>query len=186
MDRIQWERDVPIFKNRFILKGVGLAIGIPFAAVFTVVTVLSKGDILGTDAKYIFGMIGIFSLLVILLVFALYCGRYVPGFIVDEEGIVNYSQQKRAKNNRFYNMILIVFGLFRRAYAPIGGGFSALSKPVAKMEWKNIRKVRCFPKQCAILVKGGFTEKIAIFCTKGNYEAVVQAIKEKMEQYSKI
>lgn len=186
MNRIQWERDVPIFKNRFILKGIGLAIGIPFVGIFILITVLSKGDILGTDAKYIFGLIGIFSILVTLLIFALFCGKYVPGFIVDEEGIMNYSQQKQAKTNKLFNMLLIVFGLFRGSYAPIGAGYPALSRQRMKIEWKDMKKARYFPKQFAVVVQGGFTEKLVVFCTKNNYESVVQAIKEKLEQYSKI
>jgi len=186
MNRIQWERSVPIYKNRFILTGILKAVGVPFGGLLVLVTVLSKGNILDTDTKYIFGMIGIFSVLCALLVLTLYCGRYAPGFIVDEEGIVNYSQQKRAKKNKFYNMILIVFGLFRGSYAPSGTGFMPKTRPVMKMEWKNIRKARCYPKQCAILVKGGLTEKVAVFCTKDNYETVVRTINEKIAMYTKI
>ena len=186
MSRIQWERDVPIFKNRFILKGIGLAVGIPLVGILILIVVLSKGDIFGTDAKYFFGLIVMFSILITLLVFALYCGKYVPGFIVDEDGIVNYSQQKQAKTNKLFNMVLIVFGLFRGSYVPIGAGYAALSRQVMKIEWKDMKKVRYFPKQYAIIVQGGFTEKLAVFCTKNNYESVVRIIKEKMEQYSKI
>jgi len=186
MNRIQWERGVPIYKNRFILKGILLATGIPSSGIIILVTILSKGDIIGTNAKYVFGMIMIFSFLCALLIATLYCGKYAPGFILDEEGIVNYSQQKQAKKNMLYNMVLIVFGLFRGSYAPPGTGFLPKTRPVAKMEWKNIRKARYYPKQYAILVHGGLTEKMVVFCTKDNYEAVVQAIKEKIALYGKI
>ncbi len=186
MSRIQWEKAIPIFKNRFILKGVLLAIGIPLAGILILIIVLSKGDVFGTDARYFFGLILMFSILAALLVFSLYYGKYAPGFIVDEEGIVNFSQQKQAKTSKTFNMLLIVFGLFRSTYAPISAGYSAICRPVMKIEWKDMKKVRYFPKQYTILVQGGFTEKLVVFCTKGNYEAVVEIIKEKMEQYSKI
>lgn len=186
MNRIQWERHVPIYRNRFILGGVAYAIGIPFAAILIIVTILSKGDILGTDAKYVFGMMGMFFSLCALLILTMFCRKFASGFIVDEEGIVNYSQQKQAKKNKLFNIFLIVFGLFRGSYTPVGTGFMPLTKPVMKIEWKNIRKIRYFPKQFTILVQSGFMERIVLFCTKENYEAVGQVIREKMATYSKI
>lgn len=186
MNRIQWEKAVSTFRNRFILRGILLTIGIPFAGILTLLAVLSENDIFGTDAKYVFCLIGIFSVLIILLVFTLYSGKFAPGFIVDDEGIVNYSQQKQAKKNKLFNMFLIIFGLFRGSYAPAGTEFLSQTRQVMKIRWNNMRNVHYYPKQCTILVKGGFTEKIVVFCTRSNYDEVARKVREKMEQYSKI
>lgn len=186
MNRIQWERDVPFFKNRFILNGIAIAIGIPLGGIIILMLVLSKGALLGKDTTYFFGLVAIFTIQVTVLLLALYCGRYVPGYIVDDEGIVNYSQQKQAKSNRLLNILLIIFGLFRGSYAPVGAGYAALSRQVMRIEWQDVKKVRYYPKQCAIVVQGGFTEKLVVFCNKSNYESVGKKIREKIEQNSKI
>jgi hypothetical protein len=186
MNRIQWERKVPFYKNRFILRGILFSVGIPFGGMLALVIILLKGNIIGSDAKYIIAMIGVFSFLCTLLALTLSCSRYAPGFIVDEEGIVNFIQKKQAKKNKVYNLILVIFGLFRGSYNTTGIGLAPQTKKVMKLEWKDMRKARYFPKQYAIMVKGGFTETLVVFCTKGNYEAVVQKIKKKMNPYAKI
>ena len=186
MNRIQWERTVSIFRNRFVLRGILLALGIPFAGILLLLAILTKYDIFGADAKYVFFLIGIFAVLVVLLVITLFSGKFAPGFIVDDEGIINYSQQKPAKKNKLFNMFLIVFGLFRGSYAPAGTEFLSQTRQIVKIRWNNLRKVHYYPKQYTILVKGGFTEKIILFCTKSNYAVVAQKVREKMDQYSKI
>jgi len=89
MKRLQWEINVPIFRNRYRLKGLALAIGIPFGILFAVVIIAVGGDVAGTDAKYALAIIAALLILTFLLVLIVYSGRYAPGFIVDGTGIVN-------------------------------------------------------------------------------------------------
>lgn len=178
MSRIQWEISVPIFRNRFIMHGLALALGLPFGILVLFLIIVSKGNILGTDVKYALALIGILFLLTILLILALYGGRYAPGFIVDNEGIINYTQEKQAKKNKAINTLLAIFGLFRGNFTAAGTGILAHSRQVMKIRWKSISKIQYYPNQKTILVQGGFTEKIAIFCTKENYGEVEKAIRE--------
>jgi hypothetical protein len=110
----------------------------------------------------------------------IYGGKYAPGFIVDETGITNYIQDKQVKKNKIFNTVLIILGLYRGNLTAAGTGLLALSRQVAHIPWRAIRKVRCYPKQHTIIVKGRPIEKIAIFCTKENYKEVETAIKEKV------
>jgi hypothetical protein len=55
MSKLNWEIYVPMFRNRFILKGLGLALGIPFGVVIVVIIITAGGDIFGTDAKFALG-----------------------------------------------------------------------------------------------------------------------------------
>src|SRR5659263_26837 len=169
MNKLQWEIYVPIFKNRIILKGIGLAVGIPFGIVIAVILIASKGDVFGTDAKYALGMIGLLFLLTFILIIIVYGGKYAPGFIVDDTGIVNYTQAKQAKRSKVINTMLIVLGALSARPTAMGTGMIAQSKQVIGLNWKNVRKVRYYPKQHTILVQGGYTEKIAVFCTQENY-----------------
>ena len=178
MKKLQWEVYVPIFNNRFILQGLGLAIGIPFGILIAFIIIMSKGDIMGTDAKYALFLIGLLFLLTYVLIMVIYAGKYAPGFIIDEAGITNYTQVNHAKKNRIINTILIVMGLFRGNLTATGTGLIAQSRQTVLIKWKAIRKVKYYPKHRTIIVKGGFSEKIAIFCTKENYGEVEAVIKK--------
>jgi hypothetical protein len=78
IDRLQWEFYVPIFRNRYILKGLALAVGLPFGIVIALIIITAKGDIFGTDAKYALGLIVLLFLLTFLLIMIIYGGKYAP------------------------------------------------------------------------------------------------------------
>lgn len=179
MNRLQWEIYVPIFRNRFILRGLGLAVGIPFGVVIAVIIITAGGDVLGTDAKYALGLIGLLFVLTFLLIMIVYGGKYAPGFIVDEAGIVNYTQAKQSRRGRVINGLLIALGAMSGNPTAVGAGMIAQSKQVMALKWKNVRKVIYYPKRRTILVRGGYTEKIAIFCTPENYAQVEALVREK-------
>ena len=86
MNKIQWEIFVPIFKNRFILKGLGLDVGLPFGIVITVILFFG-----GSNTPYALGLIGLLFILTFVLIMIAYGGKYAAGFILDEKGIVNYT-----------------------------------------------------------------------------------------------
>lgn len=180
MNKLQWEIYVPIFRNKFILQGIGLVIGIPFGTLIAIILIVSKGNVFGTDAKYALGMIALLFLLTFIRILFVYGGKYEPGFIVDNEGIINYTQAKQAKRNKILNTLLIKFGALSARPSSMGSGMIAQSKQVMQLKWKNIKKVVYYPKQHTIIVRGGYTEKIAVFCTKENYTAVETIVKEKI------
>ena len=179
--RLQWEIYVPIFRNRFILQGLGLAIGLPFGVVIAVIVITAGGDIFGTDAKYALGLIALLFILTFFLIMIVYGGKYAPGVIVDETGIVNYTQIKHARRSRIINRLLIALGLFSGSPTAVGTGMIAQSRLEMRLRWKSIRKVRYYPKSHTILVRAGYMEKIAVFCTPENYSEVEKMIKERSE-----
>jgi len=182
METIQWEKNVPIFKNRFILKGLGIALGIPFGILIIILIILSGGDILGTDVKYPLFLIGLLFFLTTIFIFIIYGGNYAAGFIIDEKGITNYTQKQQAKKNKIINSLLVVLGLFSGRYGAAGSGILAQSRQTITIKWRSIRKIRYYPKQHTLLIQGGFTEKIAVFCTPENYYKVEKIIKEHDKQ----
>ncbi|MDN5323692.1 MAG: hypothetical protein PWQ67_2146 [Clostridia bacterium] len=184
MKKIQLEIYVPLFKNPFILKGLAIAIGIPFGTLITVIIILTKGDIMGTDAKYALFLIGVLFVLTYITVMVVYGGKYAPGFIIDENGITNYTQESQTKKNKIINTILIIFGLYGGNLTAAGTGLIAQSRQVRRISWKAIRKVKYYPKQHTIIIRGALTEKIAIFCSKENYAQVEAVIKEKVQHKS--
>ncbi len=65
--------------------------------------------------------------------------------------------------------------------AVAGAGMLANTKQSTFLKWNNIVKVKYAPKQQVIILRGGWTEKIAVFCTKENYREVEVVIKGKIK-----
>ena len=176
MNYFDWEIKVSIFKNRFLLKEIGIAVGIPLILFTAFTFYISFSDLFGSDKKYAVGLSGIFIILTSLFLLAVYKGKYAPGFIVDNEGIINYSYINQFKTNPAINILIIFSGLFRGNFTVTDKGAFAHSKHVIKIKWKNAVKVKYYPKQYAVYVQGGFAERIAVFCTKENYDEVAKFI----------
>ena len=162
-----------------------MALGIPFGTLIVVIILLSGGDVFGTDAKYALFMILLLFALTYLMTLIIYGGKYAPGFIVDKEGVTNYTQAGQAKKNKGINTLLIVFGLFNGNFSAAGAGVLAQSRQVVRVKWKNVRYIRYYPRQSTMMIKGGFAEKIAVFCTKENYEDVAQAMRKYLDAAQK-
>lgn len=178
-NKMQWEIYVPLFKSPIILKELFFAIGIPFGILILFLIFISKGDIMGTDTKYALLLIGLLFLFTFILIMAVYGGKYGPGFILDEGGITNYTIESHAKKSKIINGLLIFLGMFSNNPTSIGIGLMANSKIVTKISWKKIRNIRYYPASSTIVVKGGYGDKIAIFCNKDNYLEVEDFIKHR-------
>ena len=175
-NKLQWEITVPLFRNPFILRGLGAAIGIPFGMMIIMIVILSKGDIMGTDAKYALGVIGLILILSLIATQLVYGGNYAAGFLMDKKGITSYTQEKQAKRNRAINRLTVILGLTRGNLAAVGTGLLAHSRRVMQINWREIRHVYYYPKDSTIIVKGGFSEKMTLFCTPENYSEAVEFI----------
>ena len=66
--KLQWEIYVSIFKNRYILRGLALAIGLPFGLLIAIILIVSGGDLSG-GAGY--ALVLIVALLVLTALFVL-------------------------------------------------------------------------------------------------------------------
>ena len=175
---LRWEIYVPIFKNRFVLTGLALSVGVPFGLLIGILLLLSNGEISGI--KYALLMIGLLFALTFLFLMLVYGGKYAPGFIVDASGITNYTQAHQQKKNRVINALLIAFGVFSGNHTAAGIGVLAGARAVMKLSWKQIRKAKFFPAQRAILIHGGFAQKMAVFCTPENYALAEALIRRKL------
>jgi hypothetical protein len=181
MDQISWENQVSIFKNPFILKGLALSMGIPFGILILVIIFLSGGNIMATDTKYALLMIAILFVFTFIFIMIIYKGKYAPGFIINNEGIINYTQRSQGKKNRIINTLTIFLGIFSKNFSAAGAGVLAQSRQTEKIKWKEIKEVKYYPTRHTILVYGGFTQKIAIFCTKDNYSLIEKTMKERIK-----
>ncbi len=116
-------------------------------------------------------------LITYLLILIEYGAKYAAGYIVDDKGVTNYTLPKQAKRSRILNGILVVTGVISGRPSAAAAGLIAQSKQIMEIKWKNIRKVSYDPKRSTILIRGGLTEKIAVFCLDENYDRVEALIK---------
>ncbi|MEL7658882.1 MAG: hypothetical protein AAGU75_23570, partial [Bacillota bacterium] len=81
-------------------------------------------------------------------------------------------QEKHAKRGKIINGLAVALGLFSGNPTVAGAGMIAQSRQVVRLRWKSVQKVKYDPQRHTILVRGGYMEKIAVFCTPENYEEV--------------
>lgn len=169
MEKIQWQISVPIFRNTVILKQLGLAIGIPFGLVALVIGLTSGKSVY---TLYGLGLIAALLFFTWLFIIAVYRGKYEAEFVLDGKGVLCRTQAKQAKKNRIINALTVVLGLLSGKPAAAGAGMMAQSQQEVSMRWNRITKVKYKPKSHTILLRGGWTENIALFCADENYEQI--------------
>ena len=177
--KFYWEIDVPIFKNNVILKDLGIALGIPFGLLILILFIASGGDVSADGIKYPLTLIGLLFIAGFLFIMVVYGGRYSAGYLIDKNGILNYTQKKQAKKNLIVNSLLIIIGLFSKRPSAAGAGLLAQTRQSVFIAWKSISKVKVYPKSRSIVVRGGFAEKIALFCNDDNFQMVSDIILSK-------
>ena len=178
-DKIYWEISVPIFRNSIILKDLGIALGIPFGLLIAILFVISGGDISADGIGYPLMSIGILFILGFLLIMALYGGRYAAGYVIDKNGILNYTQRKHARKNSIINLLLVITGLFLGRPSAVGAGLLAQTRQSVFIRWNGIKKVKIYPESRTIIIKGGFADKVALFCKDDNFQLVKAIVMSK-------
>ena len=181
---IEWAIDVPIFSNKVILRDLGIAIGIPFGILVVVLVVLGGLKGFHGDIFFALCLIGILFILTFIFIRLVYGWKYAAAFVINESGIQNYTQKRQAKRNRIINILTVIIGILSRKPSAAGAGLLAQSKQDVFLRWNNIRKVKYDPLRHTIVVRGGLTEKIALFCTEQNYGEVEKMIKRNLLKLS--
>lgn len=168
--KMEWTIRVSILRNTIILKQLGLAIGIPFGILILM--------LLLTKAYYGLMLVGVLFLLTFLFILLVWGCKYDVCFELDSSGIRSYTLKDQAKKNRIVNSLAVVLGLLSGKPAVAGSGMLAQSRQDVYLKWKDIKKVKYLPNKHVVMIRGGFTENLAVFCTKDNYaeaESFIQA-----------
>ncbi len=173
MEKIQWQISVPIFKNTVILKQLGLAVGIPFGLVALVIGLASGKSVY---TLYGLGLLAALLLLTWIFIMAVYRGRYEAEFVLDAKGALCRTQAEQAEKNRLVNALTVIFGFLSRSPAAAGAGMLAHSRQEVLLRWNRVTKVKYRPKNRTILLRGGFSEQIALFCSGENYPQIERAV----------
>ena len=172
-ENIAWSIRVPIFRNPIILKQLGIAIGVPFGLLILFLIIVK--------AIYALVIIATLFLLTYLFIFVVWGGKYDVGFELNKVGIHNFTLKSQAKKNLITNTATVLLGLLSGKPSVSGAGVLAQSRQNILIKWSSIRKVRFLPEKNMVMIRAGFAENIALFCTSENYTAVGYLIRTKLK-----
>lgn len=170
---MEWQISVPIFSNALILKQLGIAVGIPFGIVAIIIGVTSGKSIY---TLYALGLIFAVLLFTWLFILIFYKGKYEAEFVLNEKGVLCRTGPRQAKKNRIVNSLAVLMGLFSGKPAVAGAGLLAQSRQEVFLRWSSVTKVKLRPKSKTIVLRGSWTQSVALFCSKENYPLVEQFI----------
>jgi len=178
MAPIHWQISVPIFRNAVILKQLGIACGIPFGLLGIILAITSGRSIY---TLYALGLIGALLVLTLVFVMVVYGGKYEVEFTLDNEGVLCRTGTKQAKKNKIVNALTVALGLLSGKPAVAGAGMLAGTRQTIFLRWNRITKVSYKPGCRTILLRGGWTESIGLFCTNENYTLAEQVVRDKVQ-----
>lgn len=164
MDQFNWSICVPILKNRNIRNQLCLALGPPFGILLIVLLMIQAYSGLA--------MVGGALILGFLLVMFIFRGTYDVQFVLDEKGITCETQSRQKKRVRRMAAATAVMGVLAGNPTTVAAGMIAGARTKERLLWKRIRKVKYFDRQKTIMLRAGFGESVAVFCTEENYIAV--------------
>ena len=170
--KIQWRISVPIYKNTAIWRQLGLAVGIPFGLV-TLVIALSSGK--SAYALYGLGLIAVLLFFIWIYIMAVYQGAYEAEFMLDDKGALCRTLAKQAKKSLVVNALTAALEYFWRLSgrpAVTSAGLLAQPRQTGYLRWNRVTKVKYKPKSRTILLRGGWTEQIALFCAAESYSQI--------------
>lgn len=172
MDELNWMIRIPLLKNRVIRNQLSLAIGIPFGILCIV--------LLAVEAYSGLAMVGVAMVLGFLLVLLIFRGTYDVEFTLDDKGITCETQSKQKKRVRRMAAATAVMGMLAGNPTTVATGMMAGARTKERLLWKRIRKVKHLDRQKTIMLRAGFGESIAVFCTEENYKQVSVFIHQKL------
>ena len=172
-DAYGWEIRVPMLRNPVIVKQLGLAIGVPFALLAVLLMLISGQAVYGL---YGLGLMVAMWLLAALVILVIYGGRYDVAFELDDRGVTCRTKARQRSKNRVINGLTVALGALAGKPALAGAGMLAQSRQKESLRWSRVRTVRYYPPSKTILLRGGWLEPLALFCTDENYERVREMV----------
>jgi len=183
---LEWDFDIPILNNRFIMGGVALALGIPAGIVAIIVGAFYLNDIRSgatmqeSDPSMLPGILFILALLfglTALIILVVYKNRIQARFKLDSQGIHYFTREEAYKKNTALNTLLFFLSITKNRPGAASAAVGAQITQNESIRWKNIKKIKTYDSSKAILVKGGFGSKIMLYCHEDNYEKIKEFLK---------
>ena len=175
---LEWQAEMSLLTNRFFLGDClkWLVLSLLLCALIFLPLLGFTGGGEGVVAAFIFLAFVPALMIPGILIFAAIMGNRVPmEFSIDEQGVRMRSVSNRIKG---INRTAMILGLLAGKPGMIGAGATGMSQEKEFIVWGDLRKVKFYPVQRVVFLKGGILSRIRLYCTAENYEAVERLIRK--------
>jgi len=171
---ISWNSELSIFKDKTILKQLGIAIGIPFGIllVFLVIIKAWYGALLVT-ATLILGYI---------FVYVVYGGKYSVNYVIDENGIMMESDDNHKKKANTVGILTFLTAIFSKSPTVSGAGLLSTFNDSRSIPWEKIKDIQYNNSRSLIVVKASSADKIYLFCPPELYETIRETLRDVLDK----
>lgn len=170
---ISWNSEISIFKDKTILKQLGLAIGIPFGLLLVFLVVIK--------AWYGVGLVTATLLLGFVFVYMVYGGKYSVSYVIDEKGIKMESEEGHKKKAKTVGILTFLAGIFSKSPTVSGAGLLSTFNDSRSITWKNIKDIQYNNNRSLIIIKGPLGDKIYLFCPPELYESIRDTLRKALD-----
>ena len=179
---IEWQIDVPLLTNRFIVydlfKVVGIT-GVIFFVLLTGISIAVDGKVALKNISILaqLGGLAMLGLLVLLvLVMLLFFFNYFPmQFHLSPQGTRVESLSQRGK---WGNRVAVVLGVLSGKPGLAGAGLLGMAQEMVSVEWREVYRINVYPQTRVISLMNSWRVVVRLYCTPDNFSQVVEAVRE--------
>ncbi len=176
---IEWRTRVSFFRNNPVTRQIAAVIGIPFGLLLLWMGKLGFADGV-REARYAFYFVGFFLAIGALFVIAVFGGGYDVEHRLDESGVYAANQERQRRRLSALFRLGLFLSMFARSFTAAGSSLLARGSLRRSLRWSSLRSARFNPKERLIVVKANAADKIYLFCTPENYEAVRAVVERRL------
>ncbi|NLZ20376.1 MAG: hypothetical protein GXY24_09000 [Bacteroidales bacterium] len=133
---------------------------------------------MGKAMLLVLGILAVLTFLGVLLLSALYGGRYVVLFEMDENGVKHIQQPRQFKKARALGAVATLVGLAAKQPAAAGAGMLSTARNSSMSEFKNVRSVKARRRLHLIKVNQLF-DKNQVYVRDEDFDFVYDYIKSR-------
>ncbi len=176
---LEWKAKLNLARNAAALKQLGFAFSLPILLIFLIMLLLNwpiRGEAVWFSLQITGGVTAVVLLFLAIVLGLFYRGGYEYQYRLDENGIRAATSGQTAKKNAVVNFLLVISG----QPGPMSAGAMAQSRQSEFIGWGQVKRVTTNARQKTITLWGGKRPLTEIACNENNYEAVLQAINERI------
>lgn len=177
----QWEADVPLLTNPFILYDFIKLMAATFLVMYVLLVVMTilidqrlKLEVLADYAKMggvvILGL-GVIMILVMLIFFG---NRFPMRFTLAPRGAMVASLSRRGKVG---NRLAVILGALARNPGVAGAGLLGMAQETVSLEWPELHRIKVHPARRVISLLNSWRVVFRLYCTPENFAPVLAAVK---------
>jgi hypothetical protein len=181
MKELDWQIDVPLLTNRFIVYDLFKLVGITGVLFFMLLAVTSIAVDGKTALRSLSGLAQIdgfamLALLVLLvLVILLFFFNHFPmGFHLSAREARVESLSRRGK---WGNRLALVLGVLSGKPGVAGAGLLGMAQELVSVEWREVCRINVYPQVRVISLMNSWRVVFRLYCTPDNFNQVLEAVR---------